>query len=94
MAAGTLPAMTANPASTLALAIGVGVVVSLLCARARIPAILPLMVTGVLLGPHGLGLADGDLLGAALGPIISVAVGLLIFEGSMHLDREALLRAP
>lgn len=66
----------------------------MLCARLRIPAILPLMVAGVALGPAGLGLVDGSLMGQSLGAIISVAVGLLIFEGSIHLDREALLRAP
>ncbi len=86
--------MSANPASTLALAVGVGVAVGLICGRIRIPAILPLMIAGVLLGPAALNIVDGDLLGTALGPIISVAVGLLIFEGSIHLDREALLRAP
>lgn len=86
--------MSASPASTLALAIGVGIAIGMLCGRLRVPAILPLMLVGVGLGPAGLNLVDGAQLGGSIGAIISVAVGLLIFEGSIHLDREALLRAP
>lgn len=86
--------VTSTPAATLALALGLGILISVLCARVRIPAVLPLMVAGVLVGPYGLGLVDGDSLGRALGGFITVAIGLLIFEGGLHLNRAELTRAP
>lgn len=60
----------------------------------RIPALLPLLVTGLALGTSGLDLVDGASLGGALTGFITVAIGLLIFEGALHLNREELGRAP
>jgi NhaP-type Na+/H+ or K+/H+ antiporter len=53
--------------------------------RARIPVILPLLVTGFLIGPvFGLVNPD-DLLGDLLAPAVSIAVGLILFEGGLSL---------
>lgn len=53
--------------------------------RARIPVILPLLVTGFLVGPvFGLVNPD-DLLGDLLAPVVSIAVGLILFEGGLSL---------
>lgn len=53
--------------------------------RARIPVILPLLVTGFLVGPvFGLVNPD-DLLGDLLAPAVSIAVGLILFEGGLSL---------
>lgn len=79
------------------MAIGVGGVVSALAARARIPAVLPLLVFGVALGPSLLGLVDASTLGGpsgALGALIALSIGLLVFEGGLHLDRRELGHAP
>jgi NhaP-type Na+/H+ or K+/H+ antiporter len=53
--------------------------------RARIPVILPLLVSGFLIGPvFGLVNPD-DLFGDLLAPIVSIAVGLILFEGGLTL---------
>ena len=53
--------------------------------RARIPVILPLLVTGFLIGPI-LGWANpAELFGDLLTPAVSIAVGLILFEGGLSL---------
>jgi NhaP-type Na+/H+ or K+/H+ antiporter len=53
--------------------------------RARVPVILPLLITGFLVGPvFGLVNPD-DLLGDLLAPVVSIAVGLILFEGGLSL---------
>jgi len=64
-------------------------VISLVCQwvawRFRLPAILFLLVAGILMGPF-LGLLDPDeLLGDMLLPIVSLAVAVILFEGSLTL---------
>ncbi len=54
--------------------------------RIRIPAILPLLMCGLLLGP-GLEILDPDaLFGELLFPIVSLAVAIILFEGALTLD--------
>src|SRR5690606_3894327 len=79
---------------TLALALGVGSLVTLGCMRLRTPPILPLLIVGFLIGRAGLGLVDGANLQAGLMAVVTVAVGLLIFEGSLGLDRSVFAQAP
>ncbi len=53
--------------------------------RMRIPSIVPLLVAGVVAGP-GLQFVDPDrLAGDLLSPVVSVAVGLILFEGGLSL---------
>lgn len=53
--------------------------------RLRIPSILPLLVVGVLVGPV-LGWIDPDgLLGDLLVPVVTLAVGVILFEGGLSL---------
>ena len=64
-------------------------VVSLICQwvawRLRLPAILFLLVAGILMGPV-LGVLNPDqLLGDMLFPIVSLAVAVILFEGSLTL---------
>lgn len=61
------------------------------------PAVLPLLVSGVALGPSLLGLVDTSSLGGpsgALGALIALSIGLLVFEGGLHLDKRELGHAP
>jgi NhaP-type Na+/H+ or K+/H+ antiporter len=81
-------------AQSIALSLGVSSLVTYACRRVRIPAPLALLSVGLCLGSSGLGLIDGDSLGSALKGFITVAIGLLIFEGALHLNREELSRAP
>lgn len=56
--------------------------------RVKLPAILFLLSSGVLLGPF-LGLLDPDLLfGDLLFPLISLSVAIILFEGSLTLNIE------
>src|SRR5690606_27195526 len=53
--------------------------------RVRLPAILFLLLTGILLGP-ALGLLDPDaLFGELLFPLVSLGVAVILFEGSLGL---------
>ncbi len=54
--------------------------------RIRLPSILLLLVAGFLLGPV-FGMIDPDtLLGDALFPLVSLAVGIILFEGGLTLN--------
>ena len=62
-----------------------GVAAQWLAWRLRIPVILVLLVAGLALGPVG-GVFDPDqLFGDLLFPVVSLAVGIILFEGSLHL---------
>ena len=62
--------------------------------RLGIPAVLPLLIVGLCVGESGFGIVDADHLGSGLLALISVSVALLIFEGSLALDRRTLRQAP
>lgn len=80
---------------SLALAFGAGALVTLVSDRVRQPPILFLLLVGFGLGVSGLGLVNGDALGTSgLLAIVSVSVGLLVFEGGLGLDRDTVARAP
>src|SRR5690625_199994 len=75
-----------NPGLARARVMGVGAVAQWLGWRIKLPGILPLLITGFLLGPV-LGLIHptslfGDHL---LHPAVSLAVGLILFEGGLTL---------
>ncbi len=77
---------------SLALAFGIGSLVSVICMRLGIPAILPLLVVGLGLGKTGL--VESANLGPGFGGLITVAIGILIFEGGLHLNRNELRKTP
>ncbi|MFI4883015.1 MAG: cation:proton antiporter [Phycisphaerales bacterium JB064] len=80
---------------SLALAFGIGALITLVSDRVRQPPILFLLLAGFALGVDGLGLVNGDLLSSSgLLAIVSVSVGLLVFEGGLALDRQTVARAP
>lgn len=60
----------------------------------KIPPLLPLMGVGIVLGASGLNVVDASELEGGLRGLIGVVVALLIFEGSLLLDREALRHEP
>jgi NhaP-type Na+/H+ or K+/H+ antiporter len=86
--------MQVSAVQSLALAFGVGALVASIAARLRIPAVLPLMAAGVALGPFGLGLVELSSVGEIFRAIVALSIGLLVFEGGLHLDRSELMRAP
>lgn len=86
--------MLNDATTTLAFAFGVGAIVSALSARVRFPAVLPLLAAGVVAGPSVMGLVDVASIGGAFRALVALSIGLLVFEGGLHLDRKELGRAP
>ena len=74
----------------LALVVVLAVGAQLLAARLTIPAILPLLLAGVLAGDVTGLVEPHELLGDALAPSIQIAVGIVLFEGALGLRREEL----
>jgi len=80
-----------DPALELGLILAGAVGAQLLAAQLRIPAIVPLLIVGVVLGPYVIGAIDPDqLLGDLLDPIVALAVGAILFDGSISLHRQQL----
>jgi len=58
----------------------------------RIPGIVLLLITGVLLGPDVSGVIQPETLGSALGVITGFAVAVILFEGGLNLKIQRLKR--
>ena len=74
-----------NPALTLAFAMAFGMIAQVLARHLRIPGIVLLLGTGLLLGPDALGIVHPFSLGDALPFIVGFAVAVILFEGGMNL---------
>ncbi|PKL35229.1 MAG: hypothetical protein CVV44_22910 [Spirochaetae bacterium HGW-Spirochaetae-1] len=74
--------------STFVSALFFGIIFIIISHRLRIPAIVILLIGGILLGPSALGikLIDPSLLGSGLPAIIKLTVALILFEGGLTLD--------
>jgi NhaP-type Na+/H+ or K+/H+ antiporter len=91
MAAGTVSGLSPVEAFALIGALGVGA--QWLAWRLHLPAIVLMLAAGLVVGP-GLGLLNPARdFGALLGPMISVAVAIILFEGGMTLNIRAVLDA-
>lgn len=75
-----------NPAFTIAIALAAGVLAQGLARHLRVPGIVLLLATGVLLGPEGVGLVRPAALGPGLEAIIGFAVAIILFEGGLNLE--------
>jgi NhaP-type Na+/H+ or K+/H+ antiporter len=77
--------MTIELGLMLAALLMTGFLAQWLAWRVKLPAILFLLLVGILLGPVG-GVLDPDkLLGGLLFPVVSLGVALILFEGSLTL---------
>jgi NhaP-type Na+/H+ or K+/H+ antiporter/mannitol/fructose-specific phosphotransferase system IIA component (Ntr-type) len=72
--------------TTVIVAMFAGVSLSVIARHLRIPAIAPLLIGGVVLGPQFLGLVNTGMLGDGLKVIISICVAIILFEGGLTLD--------
>lgn len=77
--------VAADPAAQIAGIVILSVALNWLAVRTRIPSILLLLLTGFLLGPVLELLNPDELLGDLLLPSVSMAVGLILFEGGLTL---------
>ncbi|WP_018922782.1 cation:proton antiporter [Salsuginibacillus kocurii] len=73
-------------------AIGVILIVGMLSQwfswRFSLPAIFIMTITGVALGPGAGVIVPEDVFGPVMKPLISMAVAIILFEGSLNLDRK------
>src|SRR6185437_14346584 len=83
ISAGT--AMTIELGLMLAGMLTIGFLAQWLAWRVRLPAIVFLLLAGIVLGPISGVLNPDKLLGDLLFPIVSLAVALILFEGSLTL---------
>ncbi len=74
-----------NAGLTVAVALVGGVLVQALAQRVGVPGIVPLLLTGILLGPDGLNVVQPATLGRALPSLVNVAVAVILFEGGLNL---------
>ncbi len=82
-----------NAALTLTLALGAGMTAQTLARHVKLPGIVLLLATGVLLGPDVLAVVRPDLLGDQLTMLIGFAVAVILFEGAMNLEFKRLRRS-
>ncbi len=74
----------------LAAIIGLGIGAQWLAWRVKLPSILLLLLTGFLVGPILGWFQPNDLLGDLMHPLISLAVGVILFEGGLTLKLDEL----
>jgi NhaP-type Na+/H+ or K+/H+ antiporter len=82
-----------NPALTIALGLAAGIFAQSVAHHLRIPGIVLLLITGVLLGPDVSGVIQPETLGSALNIITGFAVAVILFEGGLNLKIQRLKRA-
>jgi NhaP-type Na+/H+ or K+/H+ antiporter len=83
-----------NLITLVAALIGVGVVAQILSDRYRIPSVVFLLASGVILGPEVMGVVGPDSFGNALSAIVGLSVAVIVFEGAFHLRIDRLREAP
>jgi len=75
-----------NPVTAIALVGAIGVGSQWIAWRLRMPAIVLMLVAGILIGPV-LGIFDPARdIGPLMGPMISIAVAIILFEGGLSLN--------
>lgn len=79
---------------TIAWAISAGVLVVIVARKLNLPAIVILLAGGVVMGPAVLNLVRPDSLGDGLRVIVSLSIGLILFEGGLTLDLSGYREAP
>ncbi|MGH1365042.1 MAG: cation:proton antiporter [Calditrichia bacterium] len=78
---------------TVIFALFFGAICFVLAKHLQIPAIVPLLIGGVLLGPEVLGIVNTASLGDGLKIIISICVAIILFEGGLTLNRTGYQKA-
>ena len=79
-------ATTQHALWALCLAVGAGCLLTVISRRLHLPTIVLLLLGGFALGAEGLDLLHPNDLGEFLPMIVSLAVGLILFEGGLTLD--------
>ncbi len=74
------------------LTVASGIASQVVAAYLKVPAIVFLLLFGILVGKDGLGLVHPNLLGSGLEVIVSLFVALILFEGGLNLELRELGR--
>jgi NhaP-type Na+/H+ or K+/H+ antiporter len=85
-------ATATSPVLVFALALAAGAGGQVAARHVGLPAIVPLLALGVLLGPDALGVVDPAALGAGLFALVELGVGVVLFEGGLGLELRRLRR--
>ena len=80
--------------STLMIALATGVTLLVTAQHLRVPAIVPLLLGGILLGPKVSGLIDPAYLGNGIDLLFAGCVAVILFEGGLSLRRIAFEQVP
>ncbi|MBU1647793.1 MAG: cation:proton antiporter [Proteobacteria bacterium] len=72
--------------STLVIALCLGITAQVVADRIKLPAILPLLIFGMVAGPEILGLFSPGSLGSELEVVVHLGVAVILFEGGLSLD--------
>lgn len=72
--------------NSLGTAVAGGVALTMLARKLNLPAIILLLGGGILLGPEFIGLVQPDSIESVLPTLVSLAVGIILFEGGLTLD--------
>ena len=75
-----------EPALTIALALATGMLAQAVARHLRVPGIVMLLATGVLLGPDVANLIQPASLGVTLHALVGFAVAIILFEGGLNLN--------
>lgn len=89
-----MDAMPAQPHAmlvTVAVAVAAGAMLMVIARKLETSAIGLLLLGGIALGPQALGFVQPDSLGRVLPVLVSLAVGLILFEGGLTLDLKGYL---
>lgn len=78
---------------TIVAAVGFGLIAQVLAHRWRIPAIVLLLLSGILLGPNVLHIIEPHELGEGLETLVKLAVAVILFEGALNLRLKTLKHA-
>ncbi len=72
--------------TTVTAAVFLGIAAQILAEKLRLPAILPLLILGILSGPTILGIVHPHQLGHGLELLVHLGVAVILFEGGLSLD--------
>lgn len=75
---------------TIIAAVGFGLLAQVLAYRWRIPAIVLLLLSGILLGPSSLHIIEPETLNGGLEILVKLAVAVILFEGALNLRLKTL----
>ncbi|MCA9563851.1 MAG: cation:proton antiporter, partial [Myxococcales bacterium] len=79
---------------TLTFTVFSAVALTVIASRLKVPAIVGLLIGGVILGPEVFGIIRPADLGEGLTTLISMAVGIILFEGGLTLELKGFRLAP